>query len=117
MTAIELARFLESFRYSADSEASLQQGVAESLARAGVEFEREVELVPGDRIDFLAGNVGLEVKVKGGLSEVTRQLHRYARSPRVAELLLVTNSLRLVRVPARLQKKPVHVAALLGGLV
>lgn len=117
MTAADLARFLESFRYVSASEATLQDGIAESLTRAGLAFEREVELAPGDRIDFLAGELGVEVKVRGGLSEVTRQLHRYARSPRVRELLLVTNSVRLARVPRLLADKQIHVAALLGGLV
>jgi len=115
--AIELARYLESFRYATSSEAALQEGIAESLRRAGLAFEREVELLPGDRIDFLAGPIGVEVKLTAGLSPVTRQLHRYAQSARVTELLLVTSSLRLARVPRFLNRKPVHVAALLGGLV
>ena len=117
MTAIELARFLESFRYATSSEAVLQEGIAEALGRAGVAFEREVELLPGDRIDFLAGPIGVEIKLAAGLSQVTRQLHRYAQSTRISELLLVTGSVRLARVPRSLNDKPVHVAALLGGLV
>jgi len=117
MTALELALYLESFRYDSGSEAALQDGVAQSLEKAGLSFEREVELAPGDRIDFLAGAVGVEVKLTGGLSEVTRQLHRYAKSERIQELLLVTNSVRLARVPEALQGKPIHVAALLGGIV
>jgi hypothetical protein len=117
MTALELALYLESFRYDSGSEAALQEGVAASLAKAGLGFEREVELAAGDRIDFLAGTVGVEVKVSGGLSEVTRQLHRYAKSERIQELLLVTNSVRLARVPASLQGKPIHVAALFGGIL
>ena len=117
MTALELARFLESFRYTAGSEAHLQDGIAESMSLAGLRFEREVELARGDRIDFLAGDLGVEVKVKGGLSEVTRQLHRYAQSPRIAQLLLVTNALKLARVPKSLHDKPVHVAALFGGIL
>src|SRR5262245_17902478 len=114
MNAQSLARYLESFRYAAPTEASLQEGIAESLRRAGLAFEREVELWPGSRIDFMAGAIGVEIKIKGGLSEVTRQLHRYAQSPKVEELLLVTNSLKLARVPESLGHKPVHVAALLG---
>jgi hypothetical protein len=48
---------------------------------------------------------------------VTRQLHRYAKSARISELLLVTNSVRLARVPPYLQGKPIHVAALFGGIL
>lgn len=33
---------------------------------------------------------GIEVKIKGSLTEVTRQVHRYAQSEQVESLILIT---------------------------
>jgi acyl-CoA thioesterase FadM len=103
---------LESRRFDLSSEQAVQEGVAAVLREAGVDFKREVRLGPGSVIDFLVGELGVEVKLKSSLSAVTRQLHRYAQVTRVGSLLLVTAQLRLCRVPTSLNGKPVAVAAL-----
>lgn len=118
MTAAEVARVLSGFSYLVVAEVDLQVGVLMALTRAGITFEREVCLSRGraDRIDFLVGAVGIECKVDGSLQEVTRQLHRYAQDPAVAELVLVTTRARHAAVPRSLAGKPVHVVATRGGL-
>ncbi len=100
-----IASALASCRVLRDSERELQDAVAEILSRAGIAFEREAVLADGDRIDFLIGSVGLEVKVRGGLSALTRQLARYAASERVAELVVLTTP-RLACLPRSLHGKP-----------
>lgn len=71
-------------------EAELQAGIEKILKAAGIEFLREVRLSGKDRIDFQIGRLGIEAKVDGSLSAVTRQLHRYAQLETIGELLLVT---------------------------
>ena len=67
-------------RLPAATELALQDAIALAFTAAGIAFEREVHLSAEDRVDFMVeGNVGVEVKIAGGLSEVTRQLHRYAQ--------------------------------------
>lgn len=97
-------------------EADLGDQVAKRLAAKGVEFEREVWLNDTDRIDFLVGDVGLELKLKGPVSAVTRQLMRYAQSSRVASLVLVTTRFAHKAVPKSLASKRVAVAVVGGWL-
>lgn len=116
-TAAELALLLESVRLPIGSEVLLQHGIASELSRAGILFSREHQLSDEDRVDFLVGSVAVETKIKGGLSEVTRQLHRYAQNPEVTELLLVTSRMQLAQVPETLNGKPVRVAVQWGALL
>ena len=95
-----------SLRYG--TERILQDGIEVALAGAGFEVRREVNLTVKDRIDFMVGTVGIEVKIGGTLNDAIRQLHRYAASDKVSELLLVTSRAMLARVPSELDGKPVR---------
>lgn len=85
---------LRSARFVHVDEDELQRGIAEVLSRAEIAFEREVRLSDRDRIDFLVGGLGIEVKLAGSARSVRRQLERYAASSRVEALLLVTDRLQ-----------------------
>ncbi len=121
------------FRFA--TEKDLQAGIAGLLAEAGVPFAREARLAPGDVIDFLVGGappaagpagpappdlprVGLEVKLGGTATAVAAQLLRYAASPELAGLLLVTARSRHHIYPGpapELGGKPLRVLVLRGG--
>ncbi len=117
MTAQEIARIVEAYRVRHDSEAELQVAVAEIFRMHGIAASREVRLSRGDRLDFLAGTVGIEIKVDGSLAALTRQLHRYAGLAEVSELLVVTTKSRLARVPREFGGKPIAVALLSSGVM
>jgi hypothetical protein len=74
-------------RYS--NEIELHHSLAATLVEAGIEFEREVKIV-GGRIDFLIGDLGVEVKVGGSAAALARQVARYTAEPRVGRILIVT---------------------------
>lgn len=94
------------------TEATLQAALADRFAAAGLAFEREVPLSPGDRPDFLVGGIAVEVKVDGGATALIRQIHRYAQHDRVDAILVVTTRAAHRGLPPELNGKPVRVAYL-----
>ena len=95
----------------------MQQSLEEELTRAGIAFEREVRLSPADRIDFLIGKIGVEMKTNGSFVEVVRQLQRYSTHERIGSLMLFTTSPKLLQMPRSIGSKRVHVAyaSVFGG--
>ncbi len=109
---------LKRHRFNFTTEDELQRGIASALREAGESFEREVPLTKADRIDFLVGvregddfrsEVGIEVKVDGSISALTRQVYRYADHPRVPAVLIVTGLHRHDNMPPVMNGKPVRV--------
>lgn len=117
LTLARLREVLGAYRYSFSSELQLQDGIAQVLALRGIPFGREVRLSPEDRPDFMVDGIAVEVKVDGSTSEVTRQVHRYVQLKAVEAVLLVTSRLRHDNLPATMNRKPVAVLALLGGIL
>lgn len=75
---------------AACTEAELHQLAAETLRRAGIEARHEVRLAPRCRIDFMVGDIGLEIKKKRPVaSALAAQLSRYAACDEVRELLVL----------------------------
>jgi hypothetical protein len=110
-----LRRILGSARFRYSGEIELQNGIEQLFTQRQLTFERERALGP-DRVDFFAHGVAIEVKIDGSLSEVTRQLHRYAQHPDVTAIVLVTTRARHNAMPAAMNEKPVDVIHLLGNV-
>ena len=72
----------------------------------------EVTLGPGERIDFLVDDVGVELKTQGAPAAVFGQLQRYARHDVVQQLLLVTTRAEHATIPAFVGGKPCRVHVL-----
>jgi len=111
MTLDEIVRMLqasaEQHRYTNEKE--LQDSIGKQLTESGVPYEREAWLGEQDRIDFLLeGTCGIEVKTKGSLTEVMRQLHRYSCSPRLKSLVLLTDKRKLLILPPNMSGKPLR---------
>lgn len=118
MDAASLATLLRRHRFTFASEAELQAGISEVLRAAGVVFESEVWIGARDRIDFLVGSVGVEVKIGGSPQNLIRQLHRYAQSERVSELLVVASRCKLAgAMPPALLEKPIVSMSLAEGFL
>ena len=104
----------------AANEAELQAILWDHLRALDPRTVREHPLTRADRIDFLLGRTGIEVKVKGPSAEVTRQLWRYAESDQIDDLILVTTRrehLRVIRQSAIFDGKPVHVLCIADYLL
>lgn len=111
----EILQAINGSRFLYTSEDELQEGLAKVLTEAGFNVHREVRLTPRDRIDLMVGRVGIEVKIAGRPWSVLGQLQRYAESPAINELILVTTKARH-EAPARLNGKPVTVVFIARGV-
>lgn len=116
MKAAEVSDLLGRYRIMGLTEVTVQEQIESVLQRQGIPFQREVELTPGDRIDFMVGAVGVEVKTKGTRAAITRQLGRYVRSESVEEIILAATSRRiLASVPDEILDMPITKHLLQGG--
>lgn len=112
--AERLIRLIGSARVDLSTEAAAQRGLARLFEADGVPHEAEVTLSAADRIDFLVGRVGVEVKIGQPRRAILRQLERYAGSDRLDELLLVSSA----PFPSggfRAHGKPVFIVSLSTG--
>lgn len=113
LTAIVAA--LRAAQFAFANEAELHGGIAAALTTAGIAFVHEAVLSAGERPDFLAGRVGIEVKIGGSAANVARQLSRYLQLDSIDAVLLVTTHMRMARaMPAELHGKQVR-AYFVGG--
>lgn len=112
--AERLIRLIGSARVDLSTEGAAQRGLARIFEKEGLPYEAEVILSAADRIDFLLGRVGVEVKIGQPRRQILRQLERYAGSDRLDELLLVSSA----PFPSdgfRAHGKPVFVVSLSTG--
>lgn len=114
----ELATALVGFRFQFKDERELQFGIAQALESLKIANEPEFRLTAADRVDFLVeGGIGIEVKTMdsrggAGLSAVTRQLWRYAKSDKINALILVTSRSKHRDLPKEILGKPLYVVYL-----
>lgn len=117
MTAESLALAIVKHKFNFNNEKELQGGIAQVLSKLNIEFKAEVKLTARDRIDFLCGDIGIEIKTNdsaGGasLSSVTRQLWRYTEHEEISSLILVTTRSKHRNLPQELNGKSLYVVYL-----
>lgn len=87
-------------RWQARDERALQDAVERVLREAfGDAVRREVDLFEVDealrptsvgRVDFLVGEVGVELKMRGSRASVLRQVQRYLGSPLLSSIVVAS---------------------------
>lgn len=75
-------------RLPMSDEKALQSAIEQLLTEHGIAFTRETK-VTGGIIDFVVGEIGIEVKIEGPAREVLRQLTRYAEDARIKQFVVV----------------------------
>jgi hypothetical protein len=118
LSSTELCRALYNAKYHYHNEKELQLGVRQVLDTLKLDYKSEAKIGPRDRIDFLVGDIGIECKSddsSGGtsLAAVTRQLHRYAQSDKVKEVILLTTMSKHKNLPDVINQKPLYIVHLL----
>jgi len=88
----QIAKIIQSYEFVYQNETELQEQIESVLKDNDIPFEREYSLDKDSRIDFYLpeSKTGIEVKVKSGAAVVSKQLHRYAKSNQIDNLMLVT---------------------------
>lgn len=113
--AREIVESLDKYKFSVTNEQELQQGLWHVLSNRYPDARREVVLDARCRIDFLVGDVGIEVKVDGSLSDLMRQLIRYAKFEQVGVLVVVSTRAKHRDLPLEIGGKPLFLAYLGDG--
>ncbi|NLV58420.1 MAG: hypothetical protein GXY67_06580 [Clostridiales bacterium] len=92
-------------------EIDIHRMVRERLLEAGFSFTHEAVIGKGCRIDFLVGDVGIEIKKgKPDTGLIQAQLLRYAACKSISALIVISQ--RYVKLPETLGGKPVDVLTL-----
>ena len=92
-------------------EYEIHDAVARALDAAGIAYVHACRLLPGRRIDFACGSVGIEVKKGRPDSRRLRaQLSRYLEQTQLTAMIVVLQ--RPCHLPESICGKPVHVVAL-----
>jgi hypothetical protein len=112
LSAAAICEALSRAAFSCSNEAELQVAIQAVL---GDSAQREVQVPGAGRIDFLVGDVGVEVKVAGSLASVGAQLLRYLGSDLLSAIVLVTTKRAHAGLRGTLLGKRVEVHVLTGG--
>lgn len=117
MTSPDLISTLSRLRFRFTTEKDLQDGFEKVFWENGIPFQREFSISERDRLDFLVDGIALEVKIKGSLPDLVRQISRYARHDDIREILVVGTPRWIPRVPEAIEGKPVYGLRLVGSLL
>ena len=114
---MEIAEALAKYRFRFSCERELQEGIHRALVIANIEVEKEYVLDGQSRPDFLTkSGIAVEIKTKGSLTQLLRQIARYALHPDVKAVLVVGSPYWIASIPVRLEQKPVMGVRLMGSL-
>lgn len=92
----EIKKILKSYSFSFKDEYDLQDALEEIFITHNIEYEREKTLSKDSQIDFLLGNLGLEVKVKGSVDSVWKQTKKYLQY--LDKILIVTSQSKHLQI-------------------
>lgn len=112
---IEVRRILEALsglRVPAQPEEyEIHSEIARALEAADIPYIHEHKLLPGSRIDFLCGSIGIEVKKsRPAAAQLQRQLSRYLNGTGLSAVVVVMQ--KPCPLPKTICSKPVYVIAL-----
>ena len=103
---------LNSLRVSPQPEEyEIHEEIARALDAAGIHYIHECKLLPGRRIDFACGRIGIEVKKSRPIAAKLReQLKRYLEETELEAVIVVMQKPCIL--PRTICNKPVYVVAL-----
>ena len=92
-------------------EMDIHNEIARALKEAGIACIHEYKLLPGRRIDFVCGSIGIEVKKsRPAAARLREQLKRYLDGTELTAMIVVMQ--KPCALPETICSKPVHIVAL-----
>lgn len=107
--ATAIGQQLRQHRSALVREDALQETIAKALDGAGLRYQKELRLGPGERLDFFLTDEGvaLEVKRSRAGQEEWRQVGRYLAHDQVKAAIIIAPRVEPLGAPT-LAGKPVH---------
>lgn len=103
---VSIKKLLSKKRFNTEDEKILQGQIEKALLDAGISFQREFNLDEKSCIDFMVGNIGIEVKIKGQKRAIYKQCERYCTFDALSSLLLLTS--KSMGIDEEINGKPIH---------
>lgn len=97
---------LKGKRFNLQNEKETQKQIGEILSPI-LHIAPEYRLDANNIIDFMVGQVGVEVKIKGNKMAIYKQCERYCKFESVKALILVTS--KAMGFPEQINGKPCYV--------
>lgn len=98
---------LKGRRLPLNNEIATQDAIASAFKESGISYQREVRLDAANRIDFMVGDIGCEVKIKSPKMKLFKQVERYAEFDAISRIVLIINV--ATGFPKEVNGKPVYV--------
>lgn len=103
----QIFTLLMSHKFSLENEKDLQVEIENIFNKWGVKNQREVRLSDKDIIDFMVGDIGLEIKLGGQAKRIYRQMQRYCAHDKIKAIVLITN--KSMGLPREIDSKPTYI--------
>lgn len=103
----EILKLLSSTRFDTSNEKLVQVAVEKLFTANGIKFSREKTISKGSIIDFLCGDTGIELKIKGNKNYIYKQLDRYSKFEEIHALILLTS--KSMGLPEEINGKQLYV--------
>lgn len=109
----QIVEIFESYTFSTHDEKYLQAEISQAFDLENISHKREVS-IKGGIIDFMIGDIGLEIKIKGQPMSIFRQLERYAQDDSVNTLILA--NVKTMTLPDTINGKTARSVTVRGAL-
>ena len=111
----QIKSLLEKQRFLINDEKKLQMQMADCFEKAGFLFKKEFQLSSADIPDFYFDEpaIAIEVKIKGNVMQIYRQLERYCMHNAVKVIILATA--KQMGLPETINNKPAYYINLSKG--
>ena len=111
MQPSELISIIRSYKIQVNNESDVQRQLDGIFANSGIEYKREFVLDKRNRIDFIIGSIGIEVKIHGiSAKRIYDQLNRYCFFEKISSIILITSQACIM--PDKINNKEIHVISL-----